>query len=127
MKRQTAPWVRKAEEDWVGANAFAHERPPLRAPTCFHCQEATEKYLKALLNESGAAVPKTHDLTDVLDLLLPHDPTLAPLRRALISLSRYTIDCLYPGQRTTQRQMAAALRHAGRVREEVRLRLNLLS
>jgi hypothetical protein len=70
-------------------------------------------------------VPKTHDLEDLLDLLLPHDATLAPLRRILNSLSRYAVDYRYPGLRSTTRRMAAALRHAERVRSELRTRLNL--
>jgi HEPN domain-containing protein len=125
MKRQTAPWVRKAEEDWAAANALAHQKPPLRDTACFHCQQAAEKYLKALLKENGAAVPRTHDLEEPLDLLLPHDPTLAPLRRALVPLNRYAVEYRYPGQRATRRQMAAALRQAGRVRQEIRTRLGL--
>ena len=80
MKRQTAQWVRKAEEDWEGARDLAGRRPPLRDLTCFHCQQAAEKYLKALLQNVGAVVPKTHNLRDLLLLLLPHDTTLAPLR-----------------------------------------------
>src|SRR5438034_1160307 len=101
MKRQTAPWVRKAEEDWAAASALAARRPPLRDTACFHCQQASEKYLKALLKEKGAAVPKTHNLKELLELLLPHDPTLAPLRRGLASLGRYAVAYRYPGQRAT--------------------------
>src|SRR5262249_26333235 len=125
MKRQTSQWVRKAEEDWAGANELATRKPPLRDLACFHCQQAAEKYLKALLQEGGAAVPRTHDLEELLDLLLPHDPTLAPLRRGLISLTQYAVDYRYPGPRATRRQMEAALRQAGRVRREIRVRLGL--
>ena len=125
MKRQTAMWVRKAEEDWDGACELAARKPPLRDLACFHCQQAAEKYLKALLQESGAAIPKTHDLEDLLDLLLPHDLTLAPLRRGLSSLSRYAVEYRYPGVRATGRRTQAALRHADRIRREVRIRLGL--
>jgi tetratricopeptide (TPR) repeat protein len=45
--------------------------PPLRDLACFPCQQAAEKYLKALLQELGAVVPKTHDLEELLDLVLP--------------------------------------------------------
>lgn len=51
-------------------------RPPLNDPASFHCQQAAEKYLKALLHENGLAVPKTHDLEKLLGDLLPHDATL---------------------------------------------------
>lgn len=125
MKRQTARWVRKAEEDWDGARALAAQKPPLRDLVCFHCQQAAEKYLKALLQEKGAAVPKTHELEDLLDLLLPHDATLAPLRRGLASLSQYAVEYRYPGSRATRRRMEAALRNATRARRELRVRLGL--
>lgn len=92
MKRQTALWVRKAEEDWEGAHVLASRKPPLRDLACFHCQQAAEKYLKALLQENGAVVPKTHDLRDLCNLLLPYEKTLASLRRGLRSLSRYAVD-----------------------------------
>src|SRR5438445_4467245 len=92
MKRQTAKWVRKAEQDWEAAHQLAGGTPPPRDVVCFHCQQAAEKYLKALLQESGMVVPRTHDLADVLDLLLPTDATLARLRRRAGSLTRYAVD-----------------------------------
>jgi HEPN domain-containing protein len=70
-------------------------------------------------------VPRTHDLEDLLDLLLPHDATLAPLRRGLHSLTRYAVEVRYPGLRATTRRMRAALRQAERVRRELRIRLGL--
>ncbi len=125
MKRQTKAWVEKANGDWEGACDLAKRKPPLSDLACFHCQQAAEKYLKALLQESGTVVPKTHDLEAVLDLLLPHDATLAPLRRILKSLTRYAVNYRYPGAHAIKRQMDAAIRHAERVRGEVRTRLGL--
>jgi hypothetical protein len=70
-------------------------------------------------------VPKTHILNDLLNLLLPFDATLAPLRRALRSLTWYAVEYRYPGFRSTIRRMQAALRHVERVRTELRRRLGL--
>ena len=120
MKRETAKWVLKAEEDWEGAHRLAGEKKPLRDLVCFHCQQAAEKYLKALLQENGAVVPKTHNLDDLLDLLLPHEATLAPLRRILRSLSRFAVEYRYPDVRASTRQMEAALRHVDVVRRDCR-------
>jgi HEPN domain-containing protein len=83
-------------------------------------------YLKALLQEEGVAAPKTHDLEDLLDLLLPHDGTLAPFRRSLNSLTKFAVEYRYPGVRATGRRMAVALRRTERVRRELRERLGLL-
>ena|SRR5437879_2624797 len=125
MKRKTAQWVLKAEEDIESARTLAALAKPMRDAACFHCQQAAEKYLKALLQEKGLAVPRTHELEDLLDLLLPHDATLAPLRRSLRSLTPYAVNFRYPGVRATTRRMQAALRLAERVRRELRARLGL--
>jgi HEPN domain-containing protein len=92
MKRLTAGWVRKAEADVEGARKLAQARPPLPDPVCFHCQQAAEKYLKALAQEWRLAVPRTHNLDDLLNLLLPHEATLRGMRRGLVALSRYAVD-----------------------------------
>ncbi len=125
MKRHTAQWVLKAEEDMEAARSLAVLAKPKRDAACFHCQQSAEKYLKALQQELGLAVPRTHDLEDLLDLLLHHDATLAPLRRSLGSLTRYAVEFRYPGVRATTRRMHAALRQAERVRQELRARLGL--
>jgi HEPN domain-containing protein len=125
MKRHTAQWVLKAEDDIEVARAVAALARPKRDAACFHCQQSAEKYLKALLQELGLVVPKTHNLLTLLHRLLPHDPTLAPLRVGLRSLTRYAVEFRYPGVRATARRMQSALRHAERVRRELRARLGL--
>jgi HEPN domain-containing protein len=125
MKRETAKWVHKAEQDWEVAHSLAAEARPPRDIVCFHCQQAAEKYLKALLQESGLVVPKTHDLADIVDLLLPGDVTLVRLRRRADSLTQYAVDYRYPGMIARKRQMLAALRHVDQVRLKCRGTLNL--
>lgn len=125
MKRETGRWVRKAEDDLTGANQLAQGHPLLNDLICFHCQQSAEKYLKAMLIELGIAPPKTHRLQQLLLLLLPHCPSLKPLRRTLIALNRYAVDFRYPIANATKRQATAALRQATKVREEIRARLGL--
>lgn len=125
MKRHTAQWVLKAEDDIEVARTVAALTIPKRDAACFHCQQAAEKYLKALMQEFGLVVPRSHELEDLLDLLLPRDPTLARLRSSLRSLTPYAVNFRYPGIRATTRGMRAALRHAERVRRELRARLGL--
>jgi HEPN domain-containing protein len=49
---------------------------------CFHCQQSAEKYLKARLEEAGIMSPRTHDLKNLLPLLLPVEPLcFLPFRR----------------------------------------------
>src|SRR5262249_8478649 len=83
MKRTTRGWVRKAEGDFRLAVAIARGDEPFHDEQCFHCQQSAEKYLKALLEELGHTVPKTHNLVAVLRLVAPHHAALRSLRRGL--------------------------------------------
>jgi HEPN domain-containing protein len=127
MKKATREWVRKAEKDYGFAVKNARSREPYHDQLCFLCQQATEKFLKALQEELGIAIPRTHVLKDLLALLRPYHPTLALLRRGLIFLTRFAVETRYPGDNATKRQAASALRWAGKVRAECRTLLGLPS
>lgn len=127
MKRLTAEWVRKAEADLRGARRLSKESPPLHDLVCFHCQQAAEKYLKAILEEAGRTVPRTHDLEDLLTLLVPHHGALRSLHRGALFLTRFAVEPRYPEKHTTKRQAQAALRWAERVRASCRAVLGLHS
>lgn len=81
MKKLTREWLSKAEVDYLAAGKLARGSDPFHDQVCFHCQQAAEKYLKALLEELGVAVPRTQVLLDPLKLLFPHHPSLRSLRR----------------------------------------------
>jgi hypothetical protein len=70
-------------------------------------------------------VPKTHELADILDLLVPGDATLGRLRRKADSLTQYAVDYRYPGMMASKRQVEAALRHVDQIRLECRSKLKL--
>src|SRR5258707_1261209 len=115
MKKLTAEWIQKAEVEYRVARKLARSLPPAHDIVCFCCQQAAEKYLKAMLEELGLSVPRTHLLEDLLGLLRPHYPTLLSLRRGLLFLTRFAVDARYPGFHARKRQATSALRWAGRV------------
>lgn len=125
MKKATREWVRKAEKDYRFASKNARSREPFHDQLCFLCQQATEKYPKALQEELGLAIPRTHVLKDLLALLAPYYPTHNSLRRGLTFLTRFAVETRYPGDRATRREAQAALRWAGRVRTACRKLLGL--
>lgn len=92
---------------------------------CFHCQQSSEKFLKALLEEAGTPVPRTHNLLDLQHILLPKFPGLKPLERGLVFLKQFAVEFRYPGKNAIKRQAAAALRWAARVRQECRSLLGI--
>jgi HEPN domain-containing protein len=121
----TREWLRKAEDDFQTAEILAAGGKPLYDQICFHCQQAAEKHLKALLEESGPSAPKTHDLENLLALLLPHYGSLRRYRRGLRFLTGFAVDPRYPLLHTTKRQSASAVRWAREVRHACRDLLGL--
>jgi HEPN domain-containing protein len=53
--KEAARWLARADEDAVVAELALTRDPPLVNPAAFHCQQAAEKMLKALLVAAGAA------------------------------------------------------------------------
>jgi HEPN domain-containing protein len=125
MKKLTAEWLRKAEADVAVAKRIRQHHPPLHDAVCFHCQQAAEKFLKALMQELSLAIPKTHDLDDLLRRSVSHFATLRSLRRGLVFLSDFAVDPRYPGAHTSKRQAEACLRWADRTRSMCRALLGL--
>src|SRR5262245_52912699 len=91
MKRATREWVRKAEADHRSAGSLAHETKPVHDQVCFLAQQSAEKYLKALLEELGLTIPKSHHLVEILDLLTPHHRSLGRYRRGLRFLTFFAV------------------------------------
>jgi HEPN domain-containing protein len=120
MKKLTREWVKKAEADYRLAAKLARGKDPFHDQVCFHCQQAAEKYLKALLEELGVAVPRTHNLVALLPLLTPAHPSLKSLRRGVDYLTRFAVETRYPGETATKRKARSAFRWAGEVRQAVR-------
>ncbi len=125
MTPLTREWLRKADEDRRAAHVAFRLRPPLHDIACFHCQQAVEKYFKGLLHELGQPIPKIHDLRDLCNRLLAHDPTLKPVRLPAARLTKFAVFYRYPRMRARKRQAQAALKTVERVRAEVRRRLGL--
>jgi HEPN domain-containing protein len=90
-------WVAKAEVDYRTAERLVTDSDPIRESIAFHCQQAVEKYLKALLVSLQIEFPKTHDLEELLDLLIPVRPAVAADLESIGMLSPFGVKIRYPG------------------------------
>jgi HEPN domain-containing protein len=126
MKPSTREWIEKAESDFQLARALSRRRKVLFPDQqCFHCQQSSEKFLKARLEEAGILPPKTHDLKRLLTLLVPIEPLWSALSGACASLSDFAVEFRYPGDTATAKQAQKALSHATAIRKQVRLAFGL--
>jgi HEPN domain-containing protein len=126
MKASTLEWVEKAEGDWdVAQKAYRARKNPNYDAACFHIQQCAEKYLKASLNEAGILFDKTHDLSDLLDGILPVEPTWASLRPILKSFTKYAVLYRYPGYDATKSEAQTAIKDCREVRRVIRTAFGL--
>jgi len=126
MNPLTEEWVKKAESDRATAERElrASAEPNFDA-VCFHSQQCVEKYFKACLHELGIAFPKTHDLSTLLALLLPIEPSWAKLRTDLQELTSFAIGYRYPGLIADKKVARKALADCKRIRTACRRSLGL--
>ena len=115
-ERLTVEGLDKAQEDYSVATGLLRRRKIPANSICFHCQQAGEKYLKALLQERDLRFGRTHDLEELLRLAGQKAPRLLSLAGDLRLLSDYSVRYRYPGFDATPYQARRAVQAARRVR-----------
>ncbi len=126
MKPLTTEWVTKAEGDFATATRESRARKaPNPDAVCFHAQQCIEKYLKALLQETGNEFPRTHNLLHLLDLLGSADPSLDEIRADLSVLNVYAVAVRYPGDSADRDDSKSAMTLCRKIRKRLRAALNL--
>ena len=114
-------WVRLAEHDLrQAAQALNEPVDPAYEISCFHAQQAAEKYLKALLAAKNLPPASTHDLVR-LARQLPAPGMSAVALDELAHLTPYAVNSRYPGVDIpeTREDAEFALGIARRVRDAV--------
>ncbi|NLE66615.1 MAG: HEPN domain-containing protein [Lentisphaerae bacterium] len=91
-------WVARARNDLLNAdNNLASKNVPFDT-VCFHCQQAAEKLLKAVLVARGFPPPRTHVLLVLSDSIASFLPSVESLRDDLVILTPYAVSARYPGE-----------------------------
>lgn len=62
-------WINKADHDLGSAKIIYLHLPDHFDTVAFHCQQAVEKYIKAILRHKDIYFQRSHDLTYLLELL----------------------------------------------------------
>ncbi len=114
-------WVNKANLDIRSAETLLAQDHPLLYPSCFHSQQAAEKYIKALLTWWDIEVPKTHELGKLLKMVEARDVKLAAMLLDVIVLNTYAVDIRYPGDQPepSLEESCEALKLAQQVRDAI--------
>lgn len=118
--------MQKTETDYDVVLLLRKSRKKFRFdPICFHAQQCAEKYLKGRLTEAKVAFPKTHDLGELLKLVLPIEPLWSGHKNELDSLNHWSVTPRYPGSTATAAEARAAFEACHDFRGAARLSLGL--
>ena len=125
MNPLTLEWIEKAEGDYTVAMENQQGENPVNHVLCFLAQQCVEKYLKAWLQEMNIPIIRTHNLTELLDLISPTIPEWRVWKAELSKLSNFAVDTRYPAQTPSMNDVERSMQTCEKVRKAVRTELNL--
>lgn len=125
MNPLTLEWIEKAEADYITTQKLLPTtNPQLYDIICFHAQQCIEKYLKAWLQEANAPVPRTHNLEELLALIVPTLPLWSKWQPDFKIITEYAVESRYPGDSATASNVEHAMHICDEVRQTIRTLLN---
>ena len=125
MNPLTLEWIEKAENDYAATQQLLLASNPLHDIICFHAQQCIEKYLKAWIQEANIQTPRTHNLKELLDLIVPMLPAWSHWQPDFKIIMAYAVDPRYPGDSRTAEDTQHAMHICNAVRQAVRTQLKL--
>lgn len=120
MNPLTLEWMEKAENDYAAVQQLLQASNPLYDIICFHAQQCIKKYLKAWLQEANIHTPRTHNLQELLDMIVPTLPDWSHWQPDFKRITGYAVDPRYPGDSRTAEDTQHAMHVSDEVRQVVR-------
>jgi len=125
LKPETSAWMKKAEEDLNLASFVLKSDEQFINSACFHAQQASEKYLKSILQEKGADILKTHDMMLLTDAAGKFVPEITAIKQKLAALTVYAVAARYPFEDAQKEDALEAIETASICRMIIRKFLGL--
>jgi HEPN domain-containing protein len=89
-------WIQIADDDFYSAKILNESvRKPYEI-ICYHCAQATEKYLKAYLAYNDRIPPKTHNLLLLHELCIEITNSFENIRTECSLMNRFANEIRYP-------------------------------
>ena len=89
-------WIDKGDHDLGSAKLIYLHIPEYFDTIAFHCQQATEKYLKSMLLHYNIEFQRTHNLVYLLDLLSQKLEVSDEIYDKAIVLNGFSVQIRYP-------------------------------
>ena len=119
MAPEVAKWLELADLDYGVAEHLLDTYYPIPVEiVCYHCQQAAEKAVKALILYFGIAdaIPKKHDISYLLDQVKSHIAIDEKYYDYADTLTPYGVAVRYPNElQLEERHARNALNYAGEI------------
>lgn len=92
----TKEWIEKADHDLGSAKVIYLHLPDYFDTIAFHCQQAVEKYIKAVLFFNKIEFQRSHDLIYLLELLSGKIKIDEDWYKIAVSLNNFSVQIRYP-------------------------------
>ncbi len=96
VNKKVKDWIDKANHDLGSAKLIYLHIPDYFDTIAFHCQQATEKYLKSILEYYGIEFQRSHTLVYLLDLLAQRIDIAENIYDKAIMLNGFSVQIRYP-------------------------------
>ena len=90
-------WLIRARSNLDRARAGKIQKTILYEDLCFDCQQAVEKYLKALLIAHDLESPHTHIIAHLVETLEQNRISVPDGVKSSVDLTEYAVHTRYPG------------------------------
>ena len=118
-------WLDFAHMDLSSAEFLLGMHPVPVEIICYHCEQAAEKFLKAVLIYHGVEAPKTHDLVQLCKLCVQLDQSWEQMIGACVELSPYGVQVRSPSDmELDESDVSSALRACRKIGECVQRQLD---
>jgi HEPN domain-containing protein len=88
-------WLGKAKGDIAAARKLLQPPDVLLENAVYHCQQAAEKSIKAILALHGASIPMTHDVAKLIRRAKEYEPALVELEDRADFITPYATEYRY--------------------------------
>ena len=89
-------WIKRAKKDLLTAEHELSFHDAVTESICFHCQQATEKFLKAYLVFLDISFAKTHEIGELIIKCEDKDKEISVFKEEADKLTDYAVDIRYP-------------------------------
>lgn len=96
VSKTVKEWIDKADHDLGSAKLIYLHIPDYFDTIAFHCQQASEKYMKSMLEHFGIEFQRSHNLVYLLDLLAQKIDITEDIYDKAILLNGYSVQIRYP-------------------------------